>query len=69
MADDHADPQSNPSDHHNEQSLEQSHDPNEKRNMLCFWTVGLCNTYGSTVLLSAAYDIIKRLNGDSVRNL
>lgn len=48
-------------------STPQSDDVNEKRNMICFWIVGLCNTYGSTVLLSAAYDIIKRLNGASVR--
>lgn len=52
----------------NEQSMAPNYDVNEKRNMACFWVVGLCNTYGPMVLLSAAYDIIKRLNGVSVRN-
>lgn len=50
-------------------AIVQSDDANEKRNMIGFWIVGLCNTYGSTVLLSAAYDIIKQLNGLSVRKL
>lgn len=38
------------------------------QNLICFWIIGLCNGYGWTVMLSAAFDIIKRLNGVSVRN-
>lgn len=36
------------------------------RNILSFWMLGLCNNYGFVVMLSAAYDIIKRFNGISV---
>lgn len=38
-----------------------------KRNYILFWIVGMCNGYGFTVMLSAAFDIIKRF-GESVRN-
>lgn len=65
MADDNDVEQTNQPDQQNE-SATQSHDANEKRNMICFWVVGLCNTYGPMVLMSAAYDIIKGLNGVSV---
>lgn len=68
MADDSVAEQTSQPDQQNEQSIAPNHDVNEKRNMVCFWIVGLCNTYGPMVLLSAAYDIIKRLNGVSVRN-
>lgn len=70
MGDNHDARQINQLEHpeNEHRSIAQSDDVNEKRNMICFWVVGLCNTYGSTVLLSAAYDIIKRLNGASVRN-
>lgn len=58
-----------PHNEHNEHiSIVQRDDANEKRNMICFWIVGLCNSYGLMVMMSAAYDIIKRLNGVSVRN-
>lgn len=36
------------------------------RNILSFWILGLCNNYGYVVMLSAAYDIIKRFDGVSV---
>lgn len=68
MADNNDVEQTNQPDQQTEQSIAPSHDVNEKRNMICFWIVGLCNTYGPMVLMSAAYDIIKRLNGISVRN-
>lgn len=42
------------------------HDVHKWRNILAFWILGLCNNYGYVVMLSAAYDIIKRFNGVSV---
>lgn len=36
------------------------------QNIVCFWVVGLCNGFGWTVMLSATYDILKRLDGVSV---
>lgn len=45
------------------QSLNDAH---KWRNILSFWVLGLCNNYGYVVMLSAAYDIIKRFNGISV---
>lgn len=36
------------------------------RNILSFWILGLCNNYGFVVMLSAAFDIIKRFDGVSV---
>lgn len=42
------------------------HDAYKWRNILAFWVLGLCNNYGYVVMLSAAYDIIKRFNGVSV---
>lgn len=50
--------QTNQPDQQNEPPVAQNHEINEKRNMICFWIVGLCNTYGP----------IKNLNGVSVRN-
>lgn len=44
------------------------HDVHNWRNILSFWVLGLCNGYGTTVMLSAAYDIIQRFDGVSVRN-
>lgn len=41
-------------------------DVHKWRNILSFWILGLCNNYGFVVMLSAAYDIIKRFNGISV---
>lgn len=68
MADDYDNVQTNRPDQQNDQPTVPNYDVNEKRNMVCFWVVGLCNTYGPMVLLSAAYDIIRRLNGVTVRN-
>lgn len=33
-----------------------------RQNLICFWTIGLCNFFGCTVMGSAAFDIIKGLN-------
>lgn len=41
-------------------------DDQKWRNILSFWILGLCNNYGFVVMLSAAYDIIKRFDGYSV---
>lgn len=55
---------------YNENPTAQNCDENDhnKRNLTCFWVIGLCNNYGWIVMLSAAFDIIKRLKGVSVRN-
>lgn len=37
-----------------------------KHNLVCFWMIGLCNGIGYTVLSSATFDIIRRLDGFSV---
>lgn len=37
------------------------------QNLFCFWTIGICNSFGWTVLGSATFDIINRFNGVSVR--
>lgn len=42
-------------------------DDHKWRNILSFWILGLCNNYGFVVMLSAAYDIIKRFDGLTVR--
>lgn len=69
MADNQDVQQTSQSHQQNEQSIAPNYDVvNEKRNMVCFWVVGLCNAYGILVLLSAAYDIIEQLKGVSVRN-
>lgn len=39
------------------------HDSHNLRNFISFWLLGLCNGYGTTVMLSAAYDIIQRFDG------
>lgn len=36
------------------------------QNVICFSTIGLCNSFGWTVMLSATYDIVKGLDGVSV---
>lgn len=48
------------------ESTESFPDVHKWRNILSFWILGLCNNYGFVVMLSAAYDIIKRFNGVSV---
>lgn len=40
------------------------------RDLTAYWVLGLCNNYGYVVMLSAAHDIITRLNPeDNVSNL
>lgn len=51
------------------ESTESFPDPHKWRNILSFWILGLCNNYGFVVMLSAAYDIIKRFNGVSVNQI
>lgn len=41
----------------------QSH---HKRNLICFWMIGLCSGIGGSILSSASFDIIKRIEGTSV---
>lgn len=43
----------------NDQTINDVH---KWRNILAFWILGLCNNYGYVVMLSAAFDIIKRFN-------
>lgn len=61
--------QSNDSDNitRHEPDVQQVHDDHNWRNILSFWVLGLCNNYGFVVMLSAAYDIIKRFDSISVR--
>lgn len=47
--------------------MQQIQDDHHWRNILSFWILGLCNNYGFVVMLSAAYDIIKRFDAVSVR--
>lgn len=44
----------------------QVHDIHKWRNILSFWILGMCNNYGYVVMLSAAFDIIQRFNGNGV---
>lgn len=48
------------------ESTESISDDHKWRNILSFWMLGLCNNYGFVVMLSAAFDIIKRFDGVSV---
>lgn len=66
-----------PSDDHNSQNKENNENPTTQndenqnakwQNSFCFWMIGLCDGFGWTVMLSATFDIIKRLNGVSVRS-
>lgn len=50
-----------------EPDVQQVQDDHNWRNILSFWVLGLCNNYGFVVMLSAAYDIIKRFDSISVR--
>lgn len=43
-------------------------DVHKWRNILSFWILGMCNNYGYAVMLSAAFDILKRFSGNPVRN-
>lgn len=52
-----------------EPAVQQIQDDHNWRNILSFWILGLCNNYGFVVMLSAAYDIIKRFDSISVRIL
>lgn len=49
-----------------EPAAQQIQDAHNWRNILSFWILGLCNNYGFVVMLSAAYDIIKRFDSISV---
>lgn len=40
-------------------------DPGRWRDLLAYWILGLCNNFGYVVMLSAAHDIIARINGVS----
>lgn len=44
-------------------------DVHKWRNILSFWILGMCNNYGYAVMLSAAFDILKRFSGDPVINI
>lgn len=37
-----------------------------RRNLICFWIIGLCGGIGASILSSASFDVIKRLEGGSV---
>lgn len=52
----------------NENPIAQNRDSQSYRvqNVICFLTMGLCTSFGWTVMLSATYDIVKRLDGVSV---
>lgn len=42
-------------------------DQNHKvQNILCFWTIGFCKSFGMAVMSGAAYDIFRGFNGVSV---
>lgn len=51
-----------------ENSISQIHDDQDhlKRNLICFWVIGLCYGIGYNILSSASFDIIKRLEGPPV---
>lgn len=51
-----------------EPNIQQVQDDHNWRNILSFWILGLCNNYGFVVMLSAAFDIIKKFDSISVRN-
>lgn len=62
------DHENDPHTENNENAIGQSdNNRNSKvQNIICFWMVGLCNGFGWTVMLSATYDILKRIDGVSV---
>lgn len=37
-----------------------------RRNIICFWVIGIMNGIGVSVLSSSIFDVIKRLEGISV---
>lgn len=37
-------------------------DPGRWRDLVAYWILGLCNNFGYVVMLSAAHDIIARIN-------
>lgn len=51
---------------HNETEQIRDSQSHGTQNLICFWTIGLCNFFGSTVMISASFDIIKGINGDTV---
>lgn len=57
----------NNNDNNNQNSINEIIHSNYKwRNLTAFYLLGLCNSYGYVVMLSAAHDIIGRFNGYSV---
>lgn len=38
------------------------------RDLTAYWLLGLCNNYGYVVMLSAAHDIISRINTNSAHD-
>lgn len=51
---------------HNENTEKCNNQGHYKRNLICFWLIGLCNGFGGTVMWSATFDILHGLNGVSV---
>lgn len=37
-----------------------------EHNLFCFWVIGFCAGIGGTILSSASFDVIKRLEGNLV---
>ncbi|XP_055586727.1 battenin-like [Uranotaenia lowii] len=44
-------------------STEEPRDPGRWRDLVAYWILGLCNNYGYVVMLTAAHDILKGLDG------
>lgn len=40
-------------------------DPERWRDLTAYWILGLCNNFGYVVMLSAAHDIIGRINNSN----
>lgn len=40
-------------------------DPERWRDLTAYWILGLCNNFGYVVMLSAAHDIISRINNSN----
>lgn len=51
---------------YNEHSLKCNNQDHYKRNLICFWMIGLCSGFGGTVMWSATFDILKGVNTASV---
>lgn len=51
---------------HSKNSFPKNEDSLFKHNLICFWIIGLSNGIGISVLSGATFDIIRRLDGNSV---